>query len=148
MNRQTERCNAIAMIFFHIDCVALKFRVRRIGFAKVNDLFLFLFHFEYLLVDVVHHFIVATASVDFWNDSWSQSVHQFAQDNTIAKSLFICNWWETFSNDCFNPTLSFELLLWVTFSSNLKCLGKYSFIFICLIELTQIRHCGYLSVTK
>lgn len=31
-----------------------------------------------LLIDVIHHFIVSAACIDFWNNSWCQTVHQFA----------------------------------------------------------------------
>lgn len=73
-----------------------------------------------LLVNVVHHFVVPAACVDFGNYSWRQTVHQLAQNNTVPEGILEGHWGETFSNHRFDPVLRFTFLLWLTLSGDLQ----------------------------
>lgn len=74
----------------------------------------------HLLVDVIHHSVVTAGCIDFCDDSRCQAVHQFAQNDAIAERFFICDGRETFASHCFDPLTSLELLLWFTFTGNLR----------------------------
>lgn len=79
----------------------------------------FSLYFKYLLINVVHHFIIAAGCINTRNNSGCQTIHQFAQNDAIAQCIFICNWWETLADHRFDPLLSLVLLIWFTFTSNL-----------------------------
>lgn len=85
---------------------------------------------NYLLVKVVHHFVISTRSVDFGNDAWRQAVHELAQDDAVPKNILVGHsWWESLTDDGLDPCLSFLFLNGVAFSSNLKQHAQFSRIF-------------------
>lgn len=79
-----------------------------------------LFLLEYLLVDVVHHFVVSATRVDPGDDARRQAVHQLAQDNAIPKRILKgAVGRESFTNHSLDPVLSLALLLWLPLTRDL-----------------------------
>lgn len=73
----------------------------------------------FLLIDIVHELVITPGDIDFGDDAWLQSVHQFTENNTITEGFLERNSWESLSNYSLNPPLSFDFFLRLAFASTL-----------------------------
>lgn len=72
------------------------------------------------VVDIFHHFELATSIVDFRNQAWFDFVDQLAANLSVLEYIFVqLVGWEFEAKNGFDPLLSFFVLFWITFASNL-----------------------------
>jgi hypothetical protein len=80
-----------------------------------------------LLIEVVHHLIIAARSIYFGDYAGLQLVHQLAEDDAVPQHVLIWDsWTKALPDNGFNPCLRLLFLLGLPLSCNLRAKQNYS----------------------
>lgn len=93
-------------------------QIRRLEQVHVGDAILDTSFLK--LADVVHHFVVAAAGVNFRHDAGRKAVHQAAQQNAVPQAVLVGeSGGELFAEQRLDPVLGFAFLVLVALSGDL-----------------------------